>query len=342
MMVNYAPAWEAASKAILSLQHELEHDLDTRIVGFNTRGRFFQLNGGGRTRQFPAPLLMAPWPLVRAAIGESAVLHLFASGAERFLLPKVAGPNAILSVAKGGSRLERIERNVPNLRRFRCIIVESERERDLLEQCGLDRERIELIYPGAALRAHVPPPAEAPFTVAFASSPLTAGQMLTRGIYLLVRAAALLPDVRFIFAWREKDHAALQGLIASAGVHNIEVRNGVVDMETIFAASHATVLPGLCHDSLKPCPQSLVDSLAHGKPVIVSSPTHVSDVIAASGAGVVFEPRIADLCDAIRRLQDRYAEYQAATQPTAASTFSPAVFFAKHRRLYSDALEAGE
>lgn len=337
-MVNYAPAWEAASKEIVALRAELAEELDTRFVGFNTRGTLLRLNGA--TRQLPAMLLLAPGRVVRGLIGESAVIHLFASGAERFVLPKVAGATAILSIAKGGSRLDRLENNIPNLHRFRFIIVESRRERDMLTQCGIPPEQVRLIYPGAPLSAHVSPPPDAPFTIAFATSPLAGGQMLSRGIHLMVRVAARLPDVRFIFAWRKRDHDSLQRLIASAGVSNIEVRNGLVDMQAVFAAAHATILPGLAHDSLKPCPQGLVDSLAHGKPVLVSSPTHVADVIAASGAGVVFEPLVDNLCEAIRDLQERYAECQARAQPTAASTFSPDVFFAKHRELYAEVLQA--
>lgn len=338
VMVNYAPAWEAASKTIVALRHELEDDLDTRLVGFNTRGTLLQLLGG-RTRQLPAALLLAPGGLVRAAIGDSAVLHVFASGGERFLLPKVAGPGAILSIAKGGSRLDRLERNVRHLNRFRFVIVESRRERDLLAQCGVERERVRLIYPAAPLSPHVAPPSDVPFTIAFATSPLSPGNLLTRGVHLMIRVAALLPDVRFIFAWRKCDHEELQRLIAGAGVRNIDVRNGVVDMHDVFASAHATILPGLCHDSLKPCPQSLVDSLAHGKPVLVSTPTHVADLIATSGAGVVFEPGVDALCDAIRSLRERYAECQARCQPTAASTFSPETFVAKHRALYTEILE---
>ncbi|HSJ06678.1 MAG TPA: glycosyltransferase family 4 protein [Longimicrobiales bacterium] len=335
LMVNYAPQWEAASRTIVGLKDALAGDFDARVLGFNTRGTLLRRDGP-RSRYLPAPVLLAPRRVVRALIGDADIFHVFASGGERFLLPKVAGPRSVLSVAKGGSRLGRLERNIPNLRRFRYVIVESRRERDLLGQFGLDAGQVCLVYPGAHLRPYVPPPDGTPFTMAFATAPLSSGQLLSRGVHLMVRAAALLPEVRFIFAWRGADYRALLRLIADAGVTNIDVRNGLLDMEAIYASAHAVILPGLAHDSLKPCPQSLVESLAHGKPVLVTTPTHVSDVIAESGAGIVFEPRVPDLCAAIIELRDRYADIQSRCHATAASTFSPEVFLAKHRRLYAD------
>jgi glycosyltransferase involved in cell wall biosynthesis len=339
LMVNYAPRWEAASKTILGLQTALSGDLDARVLGFNTRGTLLKRDGR-RSRHLPAPVLLMPKRLLRAIIGDADIFHVFASGGERFLVPKVAGPRAVLSVAKGGSRMRKLERNIPNLRRFRYVIVESRRERDLLGQFGLDAGQVRLIYPGVPLRAYASPPDGTPFTVAFATAPLSSGQLLSRGIHLMVRAAALLPDVRFIFAWRDADYRAVRRLVADAGVTNIDVRNGQLDMAAIYDSAHAVILPGLAHDSLKPCPQSLVESLAHGKPVLVSTPTHVSDVIAESGAGIVFEPRVSELCSAIIDLRDRYAGFQARCHATAAATFSPDVFLAKHRRLYADLLGA--
>lgn len=333
LMVNYAPAWEGVSKMVLRLKRELADEADTRVVGFNTRGELLRLDSSG-TRQLPAPVLLAGARVVRAAIGPSDVVHLFASAGERHLLPKVAGSRAVLSIAKA-THLQRLERNAPYLHRFRFLIVESRFQRELLEQAGVPEERIQLIYPSAPIHPYVAPPAGAPFTIVFASSPLGPAQLIERGVHLLLQAATRLPDVHFVFVWRVRDELTLRRLILRAGIGNAEVRSGKVNMREMYDTAHATILPALTHDGLKPCPLSLVESLAHGKPVLVSRPTMVSDEVEASGAGIVFEPRVEALCDAIIELRNRYATYQARCHPTAATTFDPHVFVARHRELYA-------
>lgn len=151
----------------------------------------------------------------------------------------------------------------------------------------------------------------------------------------MVRAAAQLPDVQFLLVWRTKYLAKLQGVIAEAGARNIAVLNGVVsDMGPVYDRVHATVLPAMEHQSFIPCPRSGLDSLAHGKPLLVSNFVCLAAGLTGSGAGVGFEPDSEGLALAIRRLRDDYARYQGRTRGYMERYFSPTKHLALYRALY--------
>lgn len=336
MMINYEPAWEAASKMIDLLVDAFGGTFGAEVVGFNLRGHRFRREGV--RRWFPAPLLLAPKVAFERVVGRYEITHLLSSGKERYMISYLDGQQVVLSIAKGTST-EDIQRNVHRFRHVRYLLVESEHHRERLLDGGMTDERVKLIYPAAAVRPYVPPPLGEPFTILFATSPFKRNTLVERGMQLLVDAARILPDVRFILVWRKHNHGALQRMVRSAGVSNVEVRNGYIrDMNALYDAAHATIVPGLRTDSVKPCPHSLLDSMAHGKPVLVSKPTQVSGVIGRSGSGVVFEPTTEALREAIIHLRDNYGAYQANCHSTVASTFSPAVFIERHRRVYESIL----
>ncbi len=328
-MINYAPAWEAASKQIDVLQAALYGTRTTRVVGFNTRGKLLHLNG--TTRVLPAPLLLAPRRLVRGLIGSFDIHHVFASAGERHMLPRFAGDRAVLSIAKQ-NRPERLEGNVHNLRRFRYVIVETHQDRELLRQCGLDGDAVQLIFPGAQVKPYRP--ASGPFTIVYATAPLGSGDLLSRGVHLLAHVAKSLPDVRFVLAWRNSNLAAAQRLLRDVGTKNVEIRNGVLNMDEVYAESHATILPGLHRYSLKPCPQSILDSLGHGKPVLVSRLLGIAPRLERSGTAVLFEPAVDALREAIIHLRDDYDTYQRQCHPMVRKLFSEEEYVKRHFRLY--------
>jgi glycosyltransferase involved in cell wall biosynthesis len=334
LMINFAPQWEAASKQITLLRQSLPA-YGHRVVGFNTRGRLFRASDG--VRKYPAPLLLLlPSAAVRALIGRHDVAHIFATAGRRLLLRVPNRDRIVLSMAKGGA-VERVEQNIDLLRSLRFIVVETEQDRDVLRQVGVDGGAARLIYPGAPVKPYRE--ATGPFTVVYATSPLNRQEMLVKGVYLLIRVAQTLPDVKFILAWRDQNYDDVRRLVREAGTANVEVRNGVLDMDEVYGSAHATILPALHRDSAKPCPQSLLDSMGHGKPVLVSSALPISGVLARNGAAAAFEPTVDAARQAILDLRDSYGDYQARCHATVSTHFSPAVFVERHRQIYEEILQ---
>jgi glycosyltransferase involved in cell wall biosynthesis len=331
---NYMPKWEAASKELSVLAASFHEQFGTRTISLNLRSDKVQFFG--RNKHLPLPYSLIGVSFLKHTARSLEINHVFGSPAERYLTPRLAKlGKTILTISKDNPDLGQLEKSIETLKTLRYIVVESERHRDLLMQVGVAPERIKLIYPGVLQQPYHKLPLE-PFTILFASSPLgNKYDLLSRGIYLMVRAAVRLPDVRFRLIWRGTVPERLERLIDEIGVDNVEIIAGYVkDMARMYDTSHAVILPALTEASLKPCPHSALEALAHGKPILVSRPTSVADVVERDSCGVVFEPNVDALCEGVRRLMQDYSSYQAHAQTTAASTFSMVEFVERYRRLY--------
>ena len=328
---NYMPQWEGVSKEIASLREGLRDVVEGSLVSLDTKQRRLTLRGN--EKRVPLPHGLPLYPLLRPYAARAGINHLFASAGERWLTPVLARRTGILTVAKDTTSLRAYERNGESFRRFGAVVVQSERDRDIMRQLGVREDVLRLIRPGVGVASYRE--ARDPFTILFASSPLTAEHFLSRGIYLIVQAAVRLPEVRFLLVWRKRHLAKLRRLIAAARATNIEVMDGVIsDMGALYDRVHATILPGLEQRSFIPCPRSGLESLGHGKPLLLSNRVSLADGVSRAEAGVAFEPTSDGLEAAIRQLRAKYAVYQAHTQPYLAEHFSPQVHLDLHRRLY--------
>lgn len=328
---NYMPRWEAVSKEIASLRQGLDGEIDGSLVSIDTKDSGFSLSG--REKRIPLPYGLPLYPLVMPYASHFDVNHLFASAGERFLTPVLSRSNCVLTIAKDTATLRGFEHNLASLARLRAIVVQGGRDREILRQIGIRDEAVRLIRPGIPVEPYRE--AHGLFTILFASSPLNAADFLSRGIYLITAVAALLPDVRFLLIWRTRHLAKLEGIVASAALGNITIISGVVDdMGGVYQGVHATVLPGLEHRSFIPCPRSGLESLAHGKPLLLSHLVSIAQDVTRARAGLAFEPTIAGLKAAILELQAEYSAFQANTQRYIADKFSPAIHLELYRQLY--------
>ena len=335
---NYEPRWEAASAEIKQLASAFRERFGARIISFDQRRAGIDLRRVDS--HLSLPLGMIGLPMLMWATKDIGINHIFASAGETRLTPLLAArDDTILTISKDTPWLDRIEKNAAALRSLRCVVAESERHRDLLLQLGLPPERVRLIYPGVAcapVRA-----LDGPFTILFATSPLQKFGLLSRGVHFILAAAARLPDVHFRLAWR-KNSRPIRDLVREAGVDNVQILSGFIDdMGAQYDAAHATILPALTETSLKPSPHSGLLSLAHGRPLLISRPTSLSAIVERENCGVVFEPTIPGLCDAIRLLQARYDDFQENAQPTVKAHFSEATFIERYATLYEELLGTG-
>jgi glycosyltransferase involved in cell wall biosynthesis len=329
-IINYMPQWEAVSKEVASLRQGLQATVNGSLVGLNSKERGFQIRG--QEKRIPLPHGLPLYPLLRPYASRFDINHLFASGGERLITPIISRYNGVLTIAKDTS-LRRFDQNRESLLRLRAIVVQGERDREILLQMGVRQEAICLIRPGVPVSPYRK--AEGPFTILFASSPLTATDFLTRGIYLMIQIAGLLPEVQFLLIWRKRHLTKLEQIVAAAGVHNVIITSGLIgDMGEVYDRVHASVLPGLEHRSFIPCPRSGLESLAHGKPLLVSNSVSFAPTVAGSRAGLAFDPSAASLKAAILQLQGDYSAYQANTQRYVQDQFSPSIHLELYRRLY--------
>lgn len=325
------PRWEAVSKEIASLREGLEGEIEASLISLSTKESGFRLTA--REKRIPLPHGLPLYPLIAPFASRFDLNHLFASAGERLLTPLLSRRNGVLTIAKDTTTLRGFEHNLDSLARMRAIVVQGERDRESLRQIGIRSEVVRMIRPGIPVEPYRE--AQGPFTILFASSPFNAADFLSRGIYLLVAVAALLPEVRFLLIWRTRHLAKLEKIVAAGAGGNVRILSGVIDdMAGVYAEIHAAVLPGLEHRSFIPCPRSGLESLAHGKPVLLSHLVSIAPDVVRQRAGVGFEPTIEGLKAAILQLQRDYPAYQANTQRYIADNFSPATHLELYRQLY--------
>ena len=323
------PHWEAASKEAQTLLRTFGGQYTTRLFSLNQNRR---LALRGDEKYFPLPEALAALPLFFQIARWHRINHLFSSGGERLLAPRISHRTSVLTICKEPGSIDALERNRQHLARFEYIVVESRRHQEIMKQCGIEEHRIKLIYPPAAKVNYKP--AQGPFKILFALSPPAQNQFLSRGIFLILQVAQRLPDVQFILVWRNRHHEALRALISDAGVDNVSVINGYVeDMGALYDSVHATVLAGHDYASFKPAPHSALESLGRGKPLLVTPTSSIADIVTQWRCGIVFEPTIAGFEEAIRNLIGRYGELQESCHRTVEACFSKEAFIQKYRLL---------
>ncbi len=117
----------------------------------------------------------------------------------------------------------------------------------------------------------------------------------------------------------------------------VTVLNQVVDVNQVLARVHASIVLATTPAIVKAYPHSLIESLAAGKPVLVSRAIPMARYIEKTGCGVVVDGVSPDgILGAVKALAGRYAAFQKATQQ-AGQDFSQQCMIASYRRVYEQA-----
>jgi len=292
------PEGEALSQEIAALR--AQHDGDVVYVNPNARSRLY----------IPRLLFgLAQLKALHAREAEFDLHHFYNPGSYPF--PYLLGLRrpVVYTISSGIGR-----KHIPvgYFNRLAAITVYDERSEQRLLRAGVRNVRV--IPPGidTSRFSHTPQPLEEEFRLLVASAPWTAAQFRTKGIEALLAAARQEPCLRLTFLWRGVLAEAMARRVAAMGLsERVTVINHLVDMNAVLAQVHATVALATAPGIIKAYPHSLLDSLAAGKPVLVSQAIPMADYVARTGCGQVVDKIIAeDILEAIRTLAE---DYQSAT-----------------------------
>ena len=275
--------------------------------------------------------------LLRLPFLSRDISHIYTSLGDRPYLTLLRRKPIILT-GSSSARKGKIESQLRYYSKLSMVVVESERQRSILYELGVDDDKIKLIYPGINLDefSHKPSLTEG-FTVLFASSPPREELFDSRGINLLLSLAGEEKSLRFIFLWRKTCYDLLRRKIEGMQLSNVEVVNEIVgDMNEYYAKANCTITPFMNYDDHKPVPRSLIESLAAGKPVLVSNRVGISNMIEEERCGVVFEPDPESLIKAVSELRSKYKTYQKNTGKPAEKYFSKKGFITSYEELYKE------
>jgi len=160
------------------------------------------------------------------------------------------------------------------------------------------------------------PPPDTPFTLLMASAPWTPAQFHSKGVDALLEVARQRPDLRLIFLWRGVLFNEMRQRVQAAGLaERVEIINQLVDVNTTLARVHASIVLAADKSLIKAYPHSLLESLAAGKPVIISSLIPLAKIVAESGCGeLVDQVEASHVLRAVDRLAANYEAQQQAAQ----------------------------
>jgi glycosyltransferase involved in cell wall biosynthesis len=263
--------------------------------------------------------------------------HVFGSVGDWFYLQGVRRRPTVLTLAAftppvDKTLLDRVDR----------FVVEHPSGEPYLLQLGVARDRIRLILPPVDLERFSPTAPESdPFTVLFASSPEKASWLEARGVPLLLEAAALRPRMRFRFVWRPWGTSLpqVQQWIAQRGLANVELAVGRVDnMALEYRRAHVTAAPFTRLEQCKPAPNSLIESLACGRPVVTTTTMGLAELVNEARAGAVCTADPEALVEGLDRLQADWPAYSARARQLAERCFVAERFLDGYDRLYRELL----
>jgi glycosyltransferase involved in cell wall biosynthesis len=221
------------------------------------------------------------------------------------------------------------------------VIVNNDRDANRLAANGFTR--VHQIRPGLDLSGftfHDAPPAP-PFRLLIGSAPWTRAQFKTKGIDALLETARQIPSLHLVFLWRQWWLDELQKRISAAGLENrVTIHNTRVDVNEILAGCHATTVLAEHERLVKSWPHSAIESLAAGKPVLLSRVIPMSEYVLAHQAGTAVETLTPEaLGEAIRRLTTHAGTRGEALRVQTQRSFSFRESCDSIRRVYQEALE---
>jgi glycosyltransferase involved in cell wall biosynthesis len=215
--------------------------------------------------------------------------------------------------------------SVNSLSQSNIIVVSSDHERAYLYSMGFNN--VNVVRPGidlSEIQVSQIPENKAEFVILAGSSPWTNNQFGSKGFDLLLQVLARMPYIRLVCLWRGALYEEWYNRILSSGlIDRVEIINERADVSRVLSRCHAAVVLAARADLVKSYPNSLMEALAAGKPVLISRVIPMSYYVEENGCGTVVETlTVDDLINAIREIKDRYSVFKSAADLVGRRDFS--------------------
>lgn len=204
--------------------------------------------------------------------------------------------------------------------KLKGIIAQSERVKNQLINMGVDSDKIHFMYPVVDLNEfrYTELPSLNEFKILFASAPnvedLNENNFEAKGVPLLLEAFKEFVEsenARLYILWRGVHDKELHEKIRELKLGDeVEIINKAVNMPEWFAKTHITVIPYLNGWRSPEIPLSAVESLACGRPVVITDVAEIAELVQRYGLGVVCSPNKESIIAAFKECKKNYATYQ--------------------------------
>jgi glycosyltransferase involved in cell wall biosynthesis len=172
------------------------------------------------------------------------------------------------------------------------------------------------------------------------SAPWTPAQFQTKGVNALLSAAQRNRRLQLVFLWR--------GILKDQMLHQVQqmdlaqqvtVLGGQMDVNEILAGVHGSITLATAPGIVKSYPHSLIESLAAGKPVLVSRSVPMAAYVEKTGCGKVIE-RVtpSEILAAVESLAAEYDALKSVAQQVGQRDFSLQAMLSSFESVYAHAL----
>lgn len=238
-----------------------------------------------------------------------------------------------------------VEDRRPNVAFFNSLAsIAAADERSLQRLRGWGLTNVSLVRPGidTSRFSHTPLPLHSEIRLMVGSAPWTKGQFRSKGVEALLEAAQQAPHLHLIFLWREVLAEEMERRIRQMNLEQqIEVINRQVDVNQVLAGVHASITLAASSAIIKSYPHSLLDSLAAGKPVLVSRSIPMADYVEQTGCGqVVDHVTPDDILAAIESLARDYEARQQVARQVGQRDFSQQAMVTSFQQLYEQVISS--
>ena len=336
---RYKPTHEAISKEVNILADHFGRKDDVRIFDLHLDGVFsFKASKGIISHHFayyPLTFIVAKFLNRKGNLS-----HIYTSLCDLPYLHIIKKKPIILTAAAPCNE-QRLKKKIKLLKRLDKIVVETESDKELLLKYGVSKSKIELVYPPVDLKKFSYKKAKSRrFTILYATCPEKNKDFGLRGFNLIAEAASADKNIAFEAPWRYKNFRKAIQAAKRMKLDNLKVTHGMIrDMNRKYAEADCTIIPYTKKQVfLKQIPNSAVESLAAGKPVLVSSEVGIAGLIKKEKCGIVFRPNAKSLLNAIDELKRNYSKYQKNCLKTARKYFSKAKFINSYEKIYKQVL----
>lgn len=219
---------------------------------------------------------------------------------------------------------------------FAAVTVTDARSLNRLRAWGLDNSV--LVRPGIDTTRFTcsPLPLRSEVKLMVGSAPWTLTQFRQKGIEALLAAAQRSPQLRLVFLWRGVLAEEMERRVHRLGLEGqVKILNRKVDVNEVLAGVHASITLATDAAIIRPYPHSLIESLAAGKPVIVSQCIPMADYVEQTGCGKAVESVDAtSILVALESLAREYEGLQRAARRVGQRDFSQQAMIASFQKVY--------
>jgi glycosyltransferase involved in cell wall biosynthesis len=236
--------------------------------------------------------------------------HLYNPDPFPFLILRWLQKPVVYTISSGVNRLQKPNRSF--FSSINAVVVADERSFKLLQDWGLSNVFLVRSGVDADRFSCSPIPLGKEIKLLVASAPWTLGQFRTKGVEALLEAARRSKWLKLIFLWRGVLADEMFNRVRQMGLEGrVSVINELIDVNRALAGVHGTVALATTEGIIKSYPHSLLDSLAGGKPVLVSRAIPMADYVEQTGCGVVVDQVGADdILAGVEKLVRNYEAFQ--------------------------------